>query len=499
MSATATATATATAGAADVDRRTRAWNMAMAASPGPLDLTIPADAIAGVVPGALRGGRLLSNGPGWTHIGGRTAHPFDGHGYVRAFAFDDDGGCRLRARFVHTPSYLAEREAGQLVHRGLGTNLPPPFWRSAGVRGPVRNVANTTIQRVGDRLLAGWEGGAPYALDADSLETMGEEHFGGAIAGQATLAHFKRDARNIRLVACSLRNGRQTTLTFREIDDDGAVVQERSAAIPGMVFAHDFALTTGHVVVGGNPLRPRVAGVVGMLAGASTMLQAIAPDLEKPGVLYLVPREGDGPMRTIQLPGPAFVVHFGNAFERDGAVVVDAAVFSRFSFGEEFGYTGPLTPFDPRLPDARGPQRLLRITIPAGKDTATWAPLVPHGVDFPRFHPEHEGIETPALFGATRKDTRFSDPFDSILRVDLLDPERPPALWTAPADVFVGEPVFAPDPARPEAGHILAILSEPLAGRTTLAIFDALALEAGPVARVPLPLLPVAFHGAWDP
>jgi len=482
----------------DLDSRTRAWNAAMAASPGPLDLAIPASAITGVVPPALRGGRMLSNGPGWTHIGGRTAHPFDGHGYVRAFAFQDDGGCRLRARFVQTPSYAAERELGQLVHRGLGTNLPPPFWRNLGVRGPARNVANTTIQRVGDRLLAGWEGGAPYALDADSLETVGEEHFGGALAGQATLAHFKRDARQARLVACSLAQGRQSTLTFREIDGAGRVVHERTAALPGMLFAHDFALAPGFCIVGGNPLRLRPAGIAGMLAGTSTLLGAIAPDLSKPGALHLVPRDGEAPVRTVRLPGPAFVVHFGNAFERDGAIIVDAAVFARFSFGEEFGYTGPSTPFDPRLPEARGPQQLMRITIPAGADAATWAPLVPHGVDFPRFHPDHEGQETPALFGATRKDTRYSDPFDSVLRVDLLDPERPPALWTAPADVFVGEPIFVPDPARPEAGHVLAILSEPHAGRTTLAVFDAQALQAGPLARVPLPLLPVAFHGAWD-
>lgn len=483
---------------ADLDSRAQAWNAAMAVSPGPLDLTIPPSAITGAVPDALRGGRLLSNGPGWTHIGGRTAHPFDGHGYVRAFAFEADGGCRLRARFVHTPSYLAEREAGRLVHRGLGTNLPPPFWRNLGVGGPPRNVANTTIQRVGDRLLAGWEGGAPYALDPDSLDTLGEAHFGGALAGQATLAHFKRDARQDRLVACSLQNGRHTTLTFREVDEAGRVVHERAASFDGMMFAHDFALTPGWTIVGGNPLRLRPAAVAGMLVGASTMLRAVAPDLSRPGVLHLVPRDGTGAVRTIQLPGPAFVVHFGNAFERDGDVLVDAAVFARFSFGEEFGYTGPLTPFDPRLPDARGPQRLVRITIPAGSDTATWTPLVPHGVDFPRFHPDHEGQETPALFGATRKDTRFSDPFDSILRVDLLDPERPPELWTAPDDVFLGEPIFVPDPARPEAGHVLALLSEPHADRTTLAVFDAQAPAAGPVASVPLPLLPVAFHGAWD-
>jgi carotenoid cleavage dioxygenase-like enzyme len=72
--------------------RIDSWNAAMGASPGALDLTIPASAIGGVVPMALRGGRMFSNGPGWTRIGDRTAHPFDGHGYMRSFTLLPDGG-----------------------------------------------------------------------------------------------------------------------------------------------------------------------------------------------------------------------------------------------------------------------------------------------------------------------------------------------------------------------------------------------------------------------
>jgi carotenoid cleavage dioxygenase-like enzyme len=103
--------------------RTRAWNAAMSAHHGDLDLLVPAEKITGTIPASLRGGRMLSNGPGWTIIGGRIAHPFDGHGYVRSFHLLNDGTCRLRARYVETPSYIAERKAQRLVHRGLATNL----------------------------------------------------------------------------------------------------------------------------------------------------------------------------------------------------------------------------------------------------------------------------------------------------------------------------------------------------------------------------------------
>ena len=477
--------------------RTLSWNAAMGASPGALDLTVAGSQIDGRIPAVLRGGRVLSNGPGWTRIGGRTAHPFDGHGYVRSFELQPDGGVRLRAAFVQTPSYLAEKEAGRIVHRGLATNISDRFWENVTF-GPRRNVANTTIVPWGDRLLAGWEAGAPHSLDPETLETHGEEHFGGVIAEQATLAHMRKDRHQGRLTLCSVAVGRRTTFTFREIDGDDQLVSTSVAEVDGAVFTHDYALTPSWFVLGGNPLRMKPAELARSLLGASTMLRAVAPDDRRPGVLHLVPRNSTGPVRTVTLPESIFAVHFGNAFERDGDVIVDACAFTRLEFGEELGYSGPDQPFDPSLPEARGPQRLLRVTIPEGSDTATWEPLTAHGVDFPRFHPDHEGQETPLLFGATRRDKRYSDPFDSIIAVDLMDRERPAQLWTAPDTTFVGEPLFAPDPEHDDRGHVLAILSDGVAERTTLAIFDATALAAGPIASVPLPLLPIAFHGDWE-
>lgn len=479
-----------------LDPRARAWNLAMAASPGSLDLTVDATQIEGQVPVALRGGQMLSNGPGWTQIGGRTAHPFDGHGYVRAFHMAEDGSCRLKARFVGTQVYKDEAAAGRMLHRGFATNVSDSFWKNLGFGVP-RNVANTTILRWGKRLLAGWEGGRPYALDPLSLETLGEDSFDGAIEGQPTLAHMHHDATRQRLLLCSLGMGRNTTLTFREVDAERKVVQTRQATLPGSVFAHDFAFTPRWYIMGGNPLRMKLGALARMAAGAGTLLGAVTPDDTKPGMFHLIPREENGHVRTIILPDKCFVVHFGNAFERDdGTVVIDVCAFARFDFGEEFGYTGPNTPFDPSLPDARGPQRLYRASIAPGATTATWELLAPYGVDFPRIHPRHEGQDTPLLFGATRADTRYSDPFDSVVRVDLHDRSTPVQLWTAPTGAFVGEPIYVPNA---DGGHVLVIVSDPLQDRSTLTILRAADITAGPVAKIHVPLLPVAFHGDWVP
>ena len=475
--------------------RATSWNLAMAATPGDVDHHVPADQVVGEVPESLRGGRFLSNGPGWTKFPNRLAHPFDGHGYLRSYAFNADGSVDLKARFVRTEVYVDEEEAGRFLHKGFATNPTNQFWKNRNT-GVVRNVANTTVYPWNDKLLMGWEAGEPHALDGETLETLGPHTFGGLVEGKVTLAHMGRDEARGRLILCETTMKRNTSFTFREVDADEQLLQTRTGEVPGIAFAHDFAFTDRFYVVGGNPLKIRPWEMLKAFAGASTMLKAVATDLQKPGELVLIPRDEQGATRRVALPEPAFVVHFANAFERDGTLIVDACIFHDFTFGEEFGYAGPHAMFDPGLPEARGAQSLYRITVPEGATTATWEKLVPHGVDFPRVHPDLEGRDAPWMVGATRADTRFSDPFDSIIRVELAN-RAEPTLWTAPETVFVGEPVVVPGRDGSDE-HIVVILSDGISETTILAVFAADSLDAGPVAQVPLPLMPIAFHGDWQ-
>jgi all-trans-8'-apo-beta-carotenal 15,15'-oxygenase len=475
--------------------RTLSWNRAMLASPGDLDLQVPNAEIEGVIPPELYAGRLLSNGPGWTQIGGRTVHPFDGHGYLRAFSFTEQG-VALKARFVRTSSYEIEALAGSVQVRGLATDLPGGMLPNLRAKGGRRNVANTTVLKWQDRLLVGWEGGSPHALDPQSLETLGPETFKGVVEGEASLAHMRLDPSTGRLVLVGMSQGRRTTVRFRELDAQDQVVCSRQDELPEMIFAHDFAMTPRHYILGGNPMRLNLGKLAKSFAGLGPFFDAINIDHSKPGVLYLSPRDPAAELRVISLPGPATVIHFGNAHCTETDTIVDACLFGRFDFGGEFGYRGPDKELDPSLPDARPPQRLFRITIPHDSDQATWRQLSPYAMDFPRFNPAHEGHRTPWLFGAARRDTQHGDPFDSVLAVDLRSVETVTQIWTAPEQVFVGEPVFVAG-TTPESGHVLVMLSDAMNEQSRLAIFDAARIEDGPMAQVPLPLLPVAFHGDW--
>ena len=481
--------------------RTDAWNAVMTAQPGELDIEIPAASIEGRVPEALFGSRHLQNGPGWTKIGGRLAHPFDGHGLVRALQFRPDGGAHFHSRFVRTPAYVDERAAGHLLHRGLGTNPTDSLWRNLRAPGP-RNVANTTIQPWAGRLLAGWEGGRPYALDRATLATMGEETFGGVLPNGAFLAHMRIDPALNRLVGCNLQMGMPSKFTFREFDAAGVQVDSREVTVPGMHFVHDFVITPRWYVLPGNPLTANLVAFVKARLGMGTLIQAIAPDDRQPGVVYLVPRGRTGPVRTIRLPQRCFVVHFANAYDVDEQhCAVEMCAFESFAFGEEFGFQGAHAPLDPGLPDRRASiQRLYRATVADNSDEARWQQLSDYGMDFPRVHPGREGVTAAAIYASSRADRSKSDPFDSIVRVDAIDATRPTELWHAGADRFVGEPVFAPRPdaRHDDDGHVLALVYDGMRDETRLCIFASERLDAGPVASIPLPLQPYGFHGFWE-
>lgn len=477
----------------EAERLEQAWNEALTAHPG--DLDIARLEVEGTIPSALVGGRYLLNGPGWLSIGGRLVHPFDGHGYVRAIRFGGANEASLRARFVRTRAYTDEARAGKVVHRGLATNPSESALKNMRAPGD-RNVANTTIVPWAGKLLAGWEGGSPYALDAKSLETQGKETFGGQLPEGAVLAHMRIDAEAKRLVTLTLKMGRNTGLTFRELDEAGRGVRTREATIPGLLLAHDFVITPKWYVLVGNELDVNLAGFVSMKLGRATMLDAVRTKSAPRGIVYLVPRDVDGPMRTITIDRPLFAVHLANAFDEGDDVVLDVCAFRTFTLGHEFGYRGPHQTLDPRRLEGQAPQELGRIRIKRGQDAATWRTLSSLSCDFPRVEDAREGHRVDAIYVAGRLGD--AEPFDCIAKVALSmseDAATSEVHWRVPQEAFIGEPVFA---RAGDEGFVLAMLSLPQQARSELLILRSEALEAGPIARIRMPLLPYGFHGNWE-
>ncbi len=168
------------------------------------------DEVEGELPRELTG-TLYRIGPGKWEVG-RTLmhHLFDGDGMVSQFSFDGRS-VRFRNRYVRTPQFRDGMVAYQARKPGVGTALPGGFWVNfAKSKGPA-NAANTGVAVHADRLLALWEGGPPYRLDPDTLETFGVEDFSGRLKGmlKAFSAHPKWDPVTGRC-STSARNSRRS-------------------------------------------------------------------------------------------------------------------------------------------------------------------------------------------------------------------------------------------------------------------------------------------------
>lgn len=483
-----------------------ALNRVIRASPGELDLQIPAAAVTGQIPRELVGGTLFGNGPGRLDIGGRLIHPFDGHGYIRALRFHEKG-VRLQARFVRTPCFVAEDAAGKVRYRGLGTLVPGGPLRNI-LAPDFRNVANTCVLPWGGKLYALWEGGPPYRLDAATLDTQGVETFGGVLGPKTPfLAHTRLDAQRGRLVGLSPNLGRSRVgFTFYELDRAGTVVSRTESELDGMSFCHDFTITPDYYVVVENRVQPDLRAFVRYKLGQGTIIEVLRPAEGQRARILLVPRRpGRQPGQVIELADYLYSYHHANAWQQDGRIVLVGCAYEKIEFGKEFGYHGPQAALDPGVVDWNLP--LSRFDIDPAAGTCRRSAIGSYSLDFPRVHPLRGGLPTRYVFGATNAVPGLGDPFDSLICADVHTGAT--AVYTPQPQCFVGEPIVVPrhgaaaassDPADADGPvWVLVMFSDGQANRSVLAIFAGEHVADGPVATVALPvLLPYGLHGYWD-
>ncbi|MCP4808277.1 MAG: carotenoid oxygenase family protein [Proteobacteria bacterium] len=204
------------------------WATVMDADPGDMDLWISPTKITGRIPKELYGGEFLVNGPAHLVVGGRRMHPFDGHGFVRAFRFSASG-VELRTRFVKTQALADEQD--ELVYRGLGTNPTTLRARTAGRRSTrTPRTRRSTRGTVGSmRASRPWR--PPRWTPSRSRRSARSRSF---------LAHVRRHGD--RLVGLGLTAGLETGLRWFELEGDEVVADHTWTE--GPIFCHDIALGT---------------------------------------------------------------------------------------------------------------------------------------------------------------------------------------------------------------------------------------------------------------
>ena len=273
-------------------------------------LSAPA-ALQGRIPPGLRG-VLFRNGPAVHQVGEtRYRHWFDGDGMVQAFRIGPRG-VEQRCRVVATHKRTAELEAGTALYPAFDTPV-----HGAPVLGPDSiNPANISVLYHHDRLMALWEAGSAYEIDPTTLETRGVVTWSDETAGMPFSAHprVEPDGTLWNLGYLSAAN----KLGLWRITPKGRLADVSVVDLDHTPMVHDFVVTERHLVVLLCPWHYEHGH-------GETFLESHVWHPERPTRVLIIDKNDFGSRRWLEIE-TGWVFHFGNGFEEQGIVRMDAAL-----------------------------------------------------------------------------------------------------------------------------------------------------------------------------
>jgi len=279
-------------------------------APIPFECDAPFLKVVGDLPRELNG-TLYRNGPN-PQFEAPGAHWFVGDGMLHAFQLQN-GRASYRNRWIRTPKWQAEHDAGRALFGGFGRRLPGAPASTPRDEG----VANTNIIFHAGRLLALEEGHPPTEIEPGTLGRRGYCNYGGGIAGPFT-AHPKIDPVTGEMVFFGYNAGGPftPTLSFGSVDASGAVTRFDRFEAPYASMVHDFIVTENHLLF---PVLP----ITGSMERAMAGRPAYAWEPEKGAYVGVMKRQGSASGIVWFRAENCYVFHVMNAWEEGHRIVAD--------------------------------------------------------------------------------------------------------------------------------------------------------------------------------
>src|SRR3984885_4398438 len=432
-------------------------------APIPMECDAPFLKIVGELPRELHG-TLYRNGPN-PQFDSPDAHWFVGDGMLHAFHLEN-GRASYRNRWVRTPKWQAEHEAGRALFGGFGQKLPdaPAALADGG-------VANTNIIFHGGKLLALEEQHLPTEIEPGTLATRGYCNFDGAIGGPFT-AHPKIDPVTGELFFFGYNAGGYFTpsLSFGSIDAKGHVTRFDRFEAPYASMVHDFIVTERHLLF---PILPITGSMMRAMKGQPPY--AWEPDK---GAYVGVIKRGGSAKDIVWFRGEScYVFHVMNAWEEGDRIIADVMQFEE----------APLFPHPDgsRTDPDKSRARLCRWTfdLSGNTDRFTQTYLDDLAGEFPRIDDRRAGLVS--LYGSDACANPALPMFEALSGIVHVDGKGSRlAKYLLPAGDTVSQPVFVErsKEAAEGDGWLLAAVWRAQENTSDLAVFNAGDVEGGPGA-----------------
>jgi len=435
-------------------------------------------------------GTLYRNGPALFKRGEtQYKHWFDGDGMIQSFNMQ---GSTLthKANMVHTQRFIAEREAGRFLWPAFGTAFEDG--RSATSADTV-NPANISVLPVQDELWALWEGGSAWSIDPESLETRGRKIFSEQTDGLSFSAHPRVDVDG-RIWNFGYVSGADTLIIY-DIAANGNLNRVQTINTPYTNMVHDFAVTEQYLVFVLLPITFDWAQSSKPVAFSDM----IGWDESEPVNVLVVNKSTLEVEQRFEMPS-FFAFHFGNAWQDGKQVRVELAASDPWdALNEQFLHA---TQGHALRDDSAGVTKqpaAIELVIDLQKKQVSVESLPVIGADFPVYDNRFTGSRTNYLSMVNRSSTLSPEVFgfNQLVRFDRASGKT--HTYDYGANVLVEEHLFVPEKGAPEGeGWLLGSSYHWRDQITSLSVFNAAAIEDGPIATAVLPYhLPLGLHGKF--
>jgi carotenoid cleavage dioxygenase-like enzyme len=458
------------------------------------ELTDTALETTGALPPWLRG-TLVRNGPGrfTAQPGGRgerSRHWFDGLAMLQRFRIAD-GRVGYANRYVHSPAWRAASETGAFAYAEVGT-VPTRSLvervRRLGRPPETGTNAVVNVLQLGGRHVAVTETPDAIPYDPLTLETLDPIGYADDLPGDWCCAHPHHEEDRAALTGFTVEYGRRSTYHLYELADD-SLERRLVASVPAAgrpSYMHSFALTPRYAVLLEYPL---LANALSLLAGRSI----VDSHDWRPGqgTRFTVVERASGAVLCRSVAPAFFCFHQVNAFEDDGALLVDLPSTGGEQALHQFDLAALRGP-GPRTPAGE----LRRYRVPLDGGPVTYRLLSTTALEFPRIAYESRlGRPYRYVFGVGTPGSLTTSFSDRLVKVDVEDGSS--RTWAQPG-CWPGEPVLVADPSghAEDAGVVLSLVLDSRTRTSFLLVLDAATFRE--VARADLPhAAPLGFHGQW--
>jgi len=440
-------------------------------------------AIEGELPDGLAGA-YVRNGPNAMLPPRNAYHWFDGDGMIHAVYFRD-GEVHYRSRLIQTAGLRDELARGEAIWPGVMG--PADF---AAPRHFLKDTANTDVVHHNGKLLALWYlCGAPHALDPLTLESRGEEDFGGRLRTTVS-AHPKVDERTGELIYFTLDDFEPPYMTYGVVSKDGELVHEVPIDLPGARAPHDITISENYSIVHDFPFfhDPKI------LREHGYRVAHFHRDL--PSRFGVLPRRGAADsIRWFDFE-PGYVLHMVNAWEEGDWIIMDGCrqPDPRVRRNPEEGDLASMLAY------LRIRSHLHRWEMNLRTGETRERPLDDLNVEFCLPDTLRYGEKTRYSYHQYLPEDMVTVEFRALVKYDHESGAR--TRYDYPEGWLGSEAPFAPrvGATLEDDGFVVSIMTHERELRSECWIFDAQAIEEGPRARVPLPSrVPSGFHAKWVP